>query len=226
MSIAMTFNTNNFRKEMLNIVEYSFGFLEGLELGKDKFMHNLGIDTVEALKQFIDSNARVDPKLLSHMYEWYMVGTPEARLFDFHHVVSPAGLTITSSFSQSRSVQSGSKEPFYNKAKIMELGQAVTIKPKNAQALSFVIDGNEIFTKNEVVVRNPGGSAAKGGFEHAIKTFFESYFRQSFMRTSGIASYLENPRDYKLNMPEGKRSGKPAGVRTGERWIAKAGEII
>jgi hypothetical protein len=222
----MTFNTDMFKKEMLNIVEYSVGFLEGLELGKSKFMHNLGIDTVEALKEFVDSNARVDPKLLSHMYEWQMNGSSEARLFSFHHTVSASGLTISSSFSQSRSIQSGSKEPFYNKAKIMELGQSVRIKPKNSQTLNFVIDGNEIFTKNEVTVRNPGGAAAKGGFEHTIKNFFEKYFRQSFMRTTGIAEYLENPIDYKLNMPAGKRSGKPAGLTAGSRWISKAGAII
>ncbi|CAB4242180.1 hypothetical protein UFOVP222_38 [uncultured Caudovirales phage] len=224
--MTIAFNFNELRKDLTNIVEYSYGFLDGIHLGKEQFMHNLGIDTVEALKEFIDSNARTDPSLLSHMYEWYLSGTPEARLFDFRHTVTPAGITIASSFSQSRSIQSGSNEPFYNKAKVMELGQAVVVKPKNAQALSFVVDGNEVFTKSPVIIRNPGGALAKGGFEHTIKTFFESYFKQSFMRTTGIASYLENPIDYKLNMPAGKRSGKPAGITTGERWIAKAGKAV
>lgn len=224
--MTIAFNFNEFKKDINNIVEYSYGFLEGVQSGKQQFMQNLAIDTVEALKQFIDSNARTDPKLLSHMYEWYMSGTAEARLFDFHHVVDPFGITITSSFSQSRSIQSGSNEPFYNKAKIMELGQAVVVKPKKAQALSFVVDGNEVFTKNPVIIRNPGGAEAKGGFEHTIDSFFNSYFRQSFMRTTGIADYLENPVDYKLNMPAGKSYGKPAGIATGQRWISKAGKVL
>jgi hypothetical protein len=226
MSLVVSFNPEILKKDILNIVEYSYGFLEGLELGKPEFMHNLGLDTIEALKEFIDSNARTDPKLLSHMYEWYMSGTAEGRLFDFHHLVTEAGLTITSSISQSKSIQAGSTEPFYDKARIMELGQTVVIKPKNAQALAFIVDGNEVFTKNSVVVRNPGGSEAKGGFQHTINMFFETYFRQSFMRTTGIAAYLEKPIDYKLNMPSGKIYGKPAGITTGERWISRAGRTI
>jgi hypothetical protein len=226
VSLVISFNPDILKKDLSNIVKYSYGFLEGLELGKSEFMHNLGLDTIQVLKEFIDSNAKVDPKLLSHMYEWYLAGTPEGRLFEFHHTVTPAGLTITSSFSQSKSIQSGSKEPFYNKAKIMELGQTVIIKPKNAQALSFVVDGNEVFTKNPVVVKNPGGAEAKGGFQHTINMFFETYFRQSFMRTTGIAAYLEQPIDYKLNMPSGKVYGKSAGVTTGKRWISKAGRTL
>ena len=224
--MIIDFNSTEFKKDMDNIAKYSIGFLEGLELGKSEFMHNLGLDTIEVLKQFIDSNARTDPRLLSHMYEWYMSGSPEGRLYDFHHIVDPMGLTITSSFSQSRVVQSGSNEPFYNKAKIMELGQAVVIKPKNSQVLSFVIDGNEVFSKTPIVVRNPGGAEAKGGFEKTIKMFFDNYFKQSFMRTTGIAAYLEQPVDYKLNMRSGKNYGKPVGITTGERWIAKAGKVI
>jgi hypothetical protein len=53
--------------------------------------------------------------------------------------------------------------------------------------------------------------------------FFNRYFSQAFLRVSGVAQYLENPRAYKKNIQAGKRVGRSKGVSTGYRWIANAG---
>ena len=66
-------NDAAFKKEMKNIIDYSIGFLDGVQAGKTQFLHNMGIMTVEILKEYIDSNARVNPKALHHIYEWYKV---------------------------------------------------------------------------------------------------------------------------------------------------------
>ena len=217
------FNSNQFKKDINNIVNYSIGFLEGVQRGKTVFLKTLGMETVEVMKEFIDSNARVNPQMLHHVYEWTMVGSPDARLYDISYTASNLGLSFRSSFSQSTSIKDGSRTPFYDKARIMEYGIPVTIRPKVAQVLAFDDNGETIFTRGPVQVMNPGGTEVEGGFEKAFDMFFNKYFSQAFLRTSGVARYLENPQVYKKDMPAGKRMGKTKGLSTGYRWIANAG---
>lgn len=217
------FNSNQFKKEMNNIVNYSVGFLEGVHKGKTAFLKVLGMETVEIMKEFIDSNARVNPEMLHHVYEWTMTGSPNARLYDISYTTSNLGLSFRSSFSQSTSIKNGSRTPFYDKARIMEYGIPVTIRPRVAQVLAFEENGEAVFTQGPIKVLNPGGTEVEGGFEKVFDMFFNRYFSQAFLRTSGIAKYLENPEVYKKNMQSGKRMGKAKGISTGYRWIANAG---
>jgi hypothetical protein len=76
------FNSRQFKKEMNNIVDYSLGFIEGVQKGKTVFLKTVGLETVELMKEFIDSNARVNPDMLHHIYEWNQTGSPSARLYD------------------------------------------------------------------------------------------------------------------------------------------------
>ena len=208
---------------MNNIMNYSIGFLEGAQRGKNALLHVIGVETIEILKEFIDSSARVNPEVLHHVYEWSLVGSPSARLYDINYTVSGLGLSIRSSFKQSTTIKAGSRVPFYDKATIIENGIPVTIKPTRAKALRFEQDGAEIFTKSPVTVENPGGTAAEKGFEKTMDIFFNRYFTQAFLKTSGIAKYLSNPEVYKKNLSAGRRGGKAKGIETGYRWIANAG---
>jgi hypothetical protein len=213
-------------KDMDNIINYSIGFLDGVKLGKREMLSNIGRGTVESMKQFIDSMARVDNDMLHHVYEWNQVGSPSARLFDIQYTVSNLGLSIKSTFSQSTTVQSGSKIPFYDKARIMENGIPVTIRPVRAEVLSFNDDGEQVFTKKPVTVMNPGGQSTTNGFEQAFDNFMNQYFTQSFLNSSGIIEYLQNPVAYKNNLASGKRLGKTKGYSTGYRWIANTGALL
>lgn len=215
-------NSSDFSKDMRKLIEYSTGYLDGVKLGKTKFLNNLGVGTIEAMKEFIDSYARVNPEMLHHVYEWDMTGSPNARLFDLDYTVSNLGLSFKSEFRQSVSVKNGSTVPFYDKARIMEQGIPVVIRPKRAKALAFTDDGEEIFTKQPVTVENPGGEAVQGGFERAIDSFFNNYFSQAFLRSSGILDYLEKPTLYKKNLRAGMKQGRSKGIDTGYRWIANA----
>jgi hypothetical protein len=218
-----TFNSKQFKKDMNNIVNYSIGFLDGVQKGKTVFLKTMGMETVEVMKEFIDSNARVNPQMLHHIYEWNLTGSPDARLYDISYTVSNLGLSFKSSFSQSRSIKDGSRTPFYDKARIMENGIPVTIRPRSAQVLAFDDNGETVFTRGPVEVLNPGGTEVEGGFEKVFDMFFNKFFSQAFLRTSGIAKYLENPQVYKKNMPAGKKLGRSKGISTGYRWIANAG---
>ena len=120
--MRVSVNTKQFTKEMNNIVEYSLGYLDGVNAGKSVFFKNLGLNVKEVLEKYIDSNARVNPQALHHIYEWSKVGSPDARLYDINYTVSNLGLSFMTNFKQSSSIKNGSNVPFYDKARIMEQG--------------------------------------------------------------------------------------------------------
>jgi hypothetical protein len=215
-------NSKQFELQMNNIVKYSMGFLDGVERGKTIFLKNLGAGTIKALAAYVDVSAKGNPRALHHIYEWYQTGSPSARLFDLDYTVSNLWLSITSTFKQSRTIKEDSNEPFYNKASIMERGIPITITPKRSSVLVFEEGGNTIFTKNPVTVRNPGGDEVQGSFEKTVDEFILRYFKQSFLRASGIYDYIKKPVLYKKNIKAGSKLGKSKGIDTGFRWIANA----
>jgi hypothetical protein len=194
-----------------------------IQSGKVKFLNNVGVLTKELLEDYIDSNARVNPKALHHIYEWYKVGSPDARLYNINYTVSNLGLSFVSTMKQSTSIKDGSSVPFYNKAKIMEEGTPVTIKPKKADVLVFEDGGETVFTKGKVVIQSPGGTATTGSFEKVVDTFFNKYFTQAFLSSSGILQYFNNSTVYSKNLSVGKKIGRSKGLEVGYRWIANAG---
>jgi len=224
--MIVNLNAQVLLKELNNITNYSIGFLEGAEAAKPIFMDNLGQTVIESLKSFIDSNARVTPDTLHHVYEWYQTGSPEARLFDINYVSNSNGLSFNYTFSQSSSVSKNSKTPFYDKARIMEEGSPVTIRPKSkGGVLTFNQDGEQVFTQKPIVVENPGGDGVQGGFEKTIKLFFDNYFTQAFLMSSGVMSHFNDVKVYKNNFRAGSRQGKPLGFKIGYEWMAKGGKI-
>jgi hypothetical protein len=217
------FQMSDFKRDMNNVIQYSIGFLDGAKAGKPAFLASLGAATSEVMKEFIDSIARTDPAMLQHMYEWEQNGLPAGRLYDINYTVSNLGLSMSATFRQSTSIKEGSKVPFYDKARIMEQGIPVVIRPQRAKVLAFNDNGEQVFTRQPVTVSNPGGNEAKGGFEKVFETFFTQYFTQSFIASSGILEYLKSPVVYSKNLPAGQRLGKSKGVQTGYRWIANVG---
>jgi hypothetical protein len=218
-------NDTKFMRDMKNIMDYSIGFVDGVERGKTKFLDGLGKSSIEAIKEYIDTMARVDNQMLHHVYEWNQVGSPEARLFDINYVAKQNGLSMSSTFRQSTSIKNGSKAPFYDKARIMENGIPVTIKPVTAKVLAFDDNGEKIFTKGPVSIDKPGGPMVAGSFEKTFDYFFQTYFSQVFLYSSGIIDYLKNPVVFKSNLKAGKSGGRSTGLSTGYRWIANAGLV-
>lgn len=208
-----------FIKQMNNLVAYANGFLEGVQLGKKDMMKNLGAEIKAMLEQYIDANARMDPQALHHVYEWYQVGQPAGRLFEIDYIVTNAGLSMQSTFSQSKSIKDGSKVPFYNKATIMENGSPVTIKPKNSSVLAFDVDGKTVFTSKPVYVSKPGGEV-QGQFNETFREFFNVYLSQTFLDVTGLRRHFKTPTSFKNNLAAGVAGGRPVGVRVGRNWVA------
>ena len=221
--MKLRIDDRQFIKDMNGVLSYSEGFLDGVHAGKKEFLNILGRQIRESLLNFIDANARISPEKLHHVYEWYRTGSPDARLYDITYIVRNNGISFNSSFSQSQVIRDGSKVPFYDKARIIEKGIPVKIRPVQTSVLSFEVDGTQVFTRKDVSVPAPGGTAANGGFEKTFDNFFERYLSQSFMLSSGIMKYLENPIAYKEKIRSGKTGGKSVGFQTGYRWIIGAG---
>jgi hypothetical protein len=220
--MRVSLESKGFEQQMQNIVQYSMGFLDGVKKGKKAFLDNLGQGTIQALALYVDSSARGNPTALHHVYEWYQTGSPSARLFDLDYTVSNNGLTFSSKFKQSRTLKEDSNEPFYNKAYIMENGIPVTITPKRSSVLVFEEGGNTVFVKGSVTVRNPGGNNVERGFERTIDEFMLTYFKQSFLRASGIYEYINKPVLYKKYLKSGSKNGRSKGIDVGYKWIANA----
>jgi hypothetical protein len=220
--ITTRLNSLKFEKTMLNVVDYSIGFIDGTKLGESRFMTNLAKGTIDGLKKYIDVNARMSPGALHHIYEWNRIASPSARLYEIKYIVNDIGISFNSTFTQSRSRKSGSSVPFYDKARIMENGIPVTIRPKNKSVLAFEDNGEQVFTKQPVTVENPGGDQVQGSYEKVFDSFFRSYFSQIFLRSSGLIDYLESPKAYKNNFKAGSKQGKSKGIQTGYNWILNA----
>ena len=204
---------------MNNIVNYSMGFIDGVQKGKTEFLKALGQATIASMGQYVDAQARSNPAALHHIYEWNKTGSPSARLFDLDYTISNLGLSVRGTLTQSETLKKGSTVPFYNKAKIMENGVPVTIRPKK-RVLAFTIDNEEIFTSNDITVSDPGGTQVQGSFSKTIDNFMLFYFKQSFLRASGVYNYIQNPTVFKKDIRQGAKLGKNKGIQTGFRWIA------
>jgi hypothetical protein len=220
--MRVAFDAKAFEKKLLNITEYSLGFLDGVQGGKTVFLEKFSDGVVKVLQLYIDAEARTNPQSLHHVYEWYKTGSPEARLFDILPSVNRGGISFNFAFKQSQSLSNNSREPFRDKASIMEQGKSIIIKPKNGVALSFDVDGEQVFTRNQVTIDNPGGDYVEGAFKDVVDQFFKSYFSQAFLRSSGLYEYLSKPDAYKHNLKSGSIKGRVAGYETGFRWITGA----
>lgn len=211
-----------FMKDMKNIIGYSNGFLQGASAAKPTMLINLGQELKLMVGEFIDSNARVDPSRLQHVYEWYQNGSADARLFDIDYLVVGGGLSMSGTLTQSSTIKSGSSTPFYNKAKIMESGTPVTIKPKaSGGVLRFEVDGQTVFSKGPITISQPGGPEARGGFEDTFKIFFTTYLSQSLISVSDVMKNLKTPIDFKTNFHNAKSGGSAAGYRAGVQWMSR-----
>ena len=122
-------------------------------------------------------------------------------------------------------MQDGSNIPFWNKAMVMESGTSVTIKPRGQNPLVFEDGGDNVFTKAPITLENPGGTNVQGSYKEVFDLFFNKYFTQSFLISSGIINYIEYPKDFKIGLAGSKTGGASKGFDIGYAWISKAGTL-
>lgn len=147
---------------------------------------------------------------LKHVYEWNSAGNKNKRLFRIVRAsVRGGNLTIATKFLPSVTPVPIAKEltipgkngrrvtarhVFKNKAQVMEDGQPLTVTARTAQALAIPTGSGPIFIRKprSVVIKNPGGPAAKNGYSE----FFMSWWNNpvnldSVLKKSGMMLRME-----------------------------------
>ena len=214
-------NSKELNKKLNNVVQYSNGFFEGVEMERIHFNRILGGYTAEALGYYIDSKARSNPDSLHHIYEWNRVGDKGARLFSFNVNATKSNISFSGKFMPSKSISENSSQPFTNKAEIMENKIAITIEPKNSDVLVFEDDGELVFTASSVYIANPGGDKVAGSFGAVVDEFFSVYFTNSVL--APVVKDLENIREFTDKFSQGSKSGRSVGVSAGRKYMTIKG---
>jgi hypothetical protein len=220
--ISVRMNNLELNRILNNAVGYSQGFLEGIEMEKLQFNRILGGVAAEALGEYIDSKARMNPYSLHHVYEWNRTGDRSSRLFKFNVNAQRNFITIFGNFLPSNSVSSEGSSPFKNKAEVMESGISIVIEPKNSSVLVFEGEDGTVFTQNAIYIEHPGGDQVAGSFGEVVDEFFQQYFTSSIL--SGLLADLSNPEEFSRYFPEGAKSGgRSAGVVAGRKYLRVKG---
>jgi hypothetical protein len=219
--IKTKFDTAKLNKTLNNVSNYSFGFLQGIEIEQINFNRFLGGYTAESLGYYIDSKARSNPKSFHHVYEWNKVGNKGARLFSFNVNATKNNISFLGKFIPSKSISENSSQPFVDKANIMENRIAITVEPKNSDVLVFEDDGELVFTASSVYIANPGGDEVAGSFGEVVDEFFSAYFTNSVLRP--IMKDLENLKEFIDKFSQGAKSGKSVGVSAGRKYMTIKG---
>lgn len=222
--LAVKFDTIKLGNILKNTVQYSHGFIEGVELEKIEFNRLLGGFTIEALGKYIDAKARMNPNALHHVYEWDCVGQSNSRLFSFNVNATASNIAISGKFLPSKSISSASSDPFPDKAHIMENSIAITIKPKKSDVLAFESDGEMVFTRNSIYIEHPGGDEVAGSFGKTVDDFFNNYFKNSLLRP--FIDQLSSAKEFSDSFAQGTKSGKSVGVKAGRKYFDISGVVI
>ena len=157
---------------------------------------------------YVDSLARTKPKSLHHVYEWKKVGNKSARLFRLNKL-SEEGLSFRMNyeFLPSRSMVPAPKgkrrHMFMNKAEVMEKGNPLVIRPKNAERLVFEYNGETVFMPKgaAVTVRRPGGAGARNQFNLAYSRFFSGRLVNESIKRSGFQKIFNSSMTKALSVP-------------------------
>ena len=164
---------------------------------------------------YVDSQARVNPKSLHHVYEWNKAGNKGSRLFSLS-VLSTDGLSfkITSKLLPSKSAvpnQFGKrKHVFINKASVMEAGMPLTIRPRYAERLVFETSTGVVYMPKgaSVTVTRPGGGKATGRFQIAYAQFFTGNLVNSAIKKSGFQQIFNSSLTKAMRLPADVRKVK------------------
>jgi hypothetical protein len=157
---------------------------------------------------YIDALARSKPKSLHHVYEWKKTGNKSARLFKLNKTTQ-VGLSfgINYAFLPSKSMVPSAtgkrRHMFINKASVMEKGEPLVIRPKNADRLVFEIDGETVFMPKgaSVTVKRPGGSGARNQFTLAHSRFFSGRLVNDSIKKSGFQRLFNSSMTKALSVP-------------------------
>lgn len=222
--LKMKIDSKEVDSVLKNAVEYSYGFLDGIEYNRVAYMRFLGGFVVEALGKYIDTKARINPASLHHVYEPGQVGNEDARLFKMTADAGKSTIRISGVFTPSSGTPNSGGDPFINRAEIMENGIEIVIAPKNADVLAFEVDGEQVFSASAIYIANPGGDAVAGSFGRNVESFFNNYLTNAILKPA--LAKLNNPKEFAQFFSQGTKGGRSVGVAAGRKYFRDMGMTI
>jgi hypothetical protein len=159
---------------------------------------------------FIDSQARIKPRSLHHVYEWNKTGQTTSRLFKLNRLES-TGLSFKIDYEfnpsktsvPSKNRKQSSRYVFTNKASVMEKGIPIIIRPKSSERLVFEIDGQAVFMPKgkSVTVKSPGGRASTNQFDLAYSRYFSGPLVSNSIKASGFQNIFGSRFEKAMRVP-------------------------
>lgn len=129
---------------------------------------------------YVDHVARIDPYRYHHIYEFGMTGSSKGRLFKSSIKDGAISYSLVNA-----SVPNENGYSFSKKAFVMESGDTIVIKPRNAKFLAYDLNGELIISKQSVV-ENPGGPYVAGAFAEIFSEFFNSNLPEKALKDFGF----------------------------------------
>lgn len=207
-----------------NTVDYAQSYLREIALGQTKFNMQVAVYVKEVLYKYIDSQARLYPERLAHVYEPGFTGSASQRLFTFNTHSTIDSITFTARFNHSIMPTMPGGVPFDQRAQIMEDDIAVTIAPKNGKVLVFEDNGETVFTTKAITVEHPGGPEAAGEFKNTVDSFFNQYLTNTVMQP--IFTKLSHSKAFGEYFAAGTRNPLNAGRSAAKQFLSSPGGIL
>ena len=174
---------------------------------KNKFKEIIFNQIEKDFGEFVDSQARVKPRSLHHVYEWNQAGNPTSRLFKLNKLNTDGlGFAVSYEFLPSKTFaksEGNRRHVFINKASVMEAGMPLKIAPRHSKRLVFETNGYKVFMPEgaSVVVKRPGGAGVKNAFMMTYSRFFKSNLVNISIKKSGFQKLFNNSMAKALRIP-------------------------
>lgn len=218
------FDGTDLMRTLNNTVDYAQSYLREVKLGQIKFNSQVAVYVKGLLYKYIDSQARLYPERLAHVYEPGFNGSANQRLFVFETHSTLEDITFTARFSHSVMPSTEGGVAFEQRASMMEEGTSVTIAPKNGSVLAFDVDGETVFTTKPITIDHPGGPEAAGAFKDTIDSFFNQYLTNVVM--APILLKMSKSRAFGNYFAAGTRNPINSGKAAARQFLDATGGIL
>lgn len=175
---------------------------------KNKFKKIIFTQINKDFGDYMDSQSRVKPRSLHHVYEWKRVGNPQNRLFKLKFIDTPGiSFKIDYEFQPSKIMVPAKKNRrrhvFVSKASIMEAGMPLVIAPRSAERLVFETETGTVFMPKgaSVTVKRPGGPGVKNQFTSYYSRWFSGNLVNQSIRRSGFQQVFNLAMTKSLKLP-------------------------
>lgn len=174
---------------------------------KNKFREVIFNQIEKDFGDYIDSQARVKPRSLHHVYEWDQAGEQSSRLFKLNKFNADGlGFSVSYEFLPSKTFaksEGNRRHVFVNKASVMEAGMPLKIAPRHSKRLVFETNGYKVFMPvgASVTVNRPGGAGVKNSFMMAYSRFFKGNLVNLSIKKSGFQQLFNRSMTKALQLP-------------------------